>query len=130
MTYDLDHDGQAEVIECANYQTGIKYMNGEDFNGYNNAHSADWQYMTFEEAGLQFSSVFGVKGCTIKDCTHGRRDGGHGIYDCVTGGPDCRDWLNGLAIQCYCGKTCAPHPPPSPPPIICEELVPNGGTCG
>ncbi len=48
----------------------------------------------------------------------------------VTG---CRDWINGLALQCFCASECDSPPMPPPPPtapVSCGELRDDGQPCG
>ena len=133
MVYDVDHDGNPDVVSCTNVGT-IKYVSNANWAGYSaqNAGNLDWQYKAVSELDWEFSHRFN-EACVVKDCTH------NDILTCVMANPNtgraigagCNDWLNGnsygLAIQCYCTKECNPPPPPE---YVCDELAPNGARCG
>ena len=133
MVYDVDHDGNPDVVSCTDVGT-IKYVSNANWAGYSaqNANNLDWQTKAVSELDWEFSHRFN-EACVVKDCTH------NDILTCVMANPNtgraigagCNDWLNGgsygLAIQCYCTKECNPPPPPE---YSCDELAPNGARCG
>ena len=117
MAYDIDGDGTSEIVKCVNAVT-VEYTDVASYTGYPSSangysgYQGNWQTANMADLGWDFYHAFALE-CTVKDCTHSN------IHECVTGGNGCRDWLSGLAIQCYCepvAENCPPLPPTSPPP--------------
>merc|ERR1719440_786699 len=116
MVYDVDHDGNPDVVSCQNVGT-IKYVSNANWRGYysQNAGDLDWQYKPVSELDWEFSHRFN-ENCVIKDCTHSD------ILTCVMANPStggaigsgCNDWLKHVLVQGAWAWRAARSPPRSP----------------
>jgi len=143
MLFDVDGDMVGDIVTCE-APDKIRYLPGTriDEVGYDGGSAGNYGRVTDDflgpfpvsEMGFDFQTFF-VTNCVQKDCTHNNMAECLKSCDdveCTSSAYGCDDWLPNLAIQCYCAGTgtCEPAPPPAPPPLVCDELAPNGARCG
>ena len=133
MAFDVDNDGTVEIIECNGFNSDgrVRWARGEYFSSelVDNNLQVPWTETDIYDLALggptPIATVFDG-GCDRQDACSTRTK----LYDCITGGPECVDINNEVALQCFCALPCTPSPPPAPPPIACDALVENTGLCG